>query len=137
MPGKVAAIHRRDVARIQRAQVLCVVPVVKMTSILLQATQRREGRLQPLNGLEGADPSEVTSTDRGEQIQAEIGGGGSMCQDRSWIFLEVIGRQHMVVCRDKCLEVAPGAAGNQPQSLGVSRRDRQATRDERGKADPY
>ena len=60
-----------------------------------------------------------------------------MCQDRSRIFLEVIGRQHMVVRRNKGLEVTPGAAGNQSQCPGVCVRDRQATRDERGKADPY
>ncbi len=49
-----------------------------------------------------------------------------MCQDRLRIFLEVIGRQHMVVRRNKGLEVAPGATRNQSQCLRVGIRNRQA-----------
>ncbi|HZC76271.1 MAG TPA: hypothetical protein VE258_00900, partial [Ktedonobacterales bacterium] len=39
--------------------------------------------------------------------------------------------------RNKCLEVAPGAAGNQSQCPGVYICDRQSTRDEWGETDPY
>src|SRR6202023_1560494 len=105
MPRKVAAVYRRDVARIQRAQILGIVPVVKMTAILGQETHGRACRFQPINGIERAGPSEIASTDGGQEIEAKVGGRGSMCQDGPRIFLEVIGRQHMVVRRNKGLEV--------------------------------
>ena len=60
-----------------------------------------------------------------------------MRQDRSRILLEVIGGQHVVVCCNKRLEVAPCAAGDQSQRPGVGIRDRQVTRDAWGKTDPY
>src|SRR5579864_489944 len=115
MRRQVAAVHGRDVARLQRTQVACVVPVVEMTAMLLKTPHRRDSRFQPLQGLARSYPAEVAGTNGGKQIQAEVGGGGSMRQDRSRIFLEVIRRQHLVIRRNKRLEVAPGAAGDQSQ----------------------
>ena len=40
MAGKIAAVDRGDVARLERAQIECVVPVVEVTAILLQAAHR-------------------------------------------------------------------------------------------------
>ncbi len=94
-----------------------------MTAILLKAAHRRERRFQPINGLGRACPSEVAGADGGQEIEAKIGGRGPMRHHRPRILLEVIGRQHMVVRRDKCLEVAPGAAGDQSQCSGIYIRD--------------
>ena len=66
MRRKIAAVHGRDVARIQRAQIPCVVPVVEMTAIPLQAAHRRERRLQTLNGLDRPCPAEVAGADGGQ-----------------------------------------------------------------------
>src|SRR5271170_3478860 len=114
MPRKVAAVYGRDVARIKRTQILSVVPVVKMTAIALQAPHGRECRLQAFNGFHKSCPSEVARADGGQQIEAQVGGGGSMRQYWSRIFLEVIRRQHLVVRRHKFLEVTPAAARDEP-----------------------
>ena len=60
-----------------------------------------------------------------------------MRQDWSRIFLEVIRWQHVIVCRNKRLEVAPRAARDQSQHPGVGIGDCRAIRDARRKADPY
>src|SRR5208283_3369592 len=61
----------------------------------------------------------------------------SMRQDRSRIFLEVVGRQHMVIRRNKGLEIAPCAARDQSQCSGIYICDRQMPGDAWREANPY
>ena len=136
MSGQIAAIHRRDVLRVQRAKILRVVPVIEVTAEPLQAAHGREGCLQPVDGLGRPGPSEVAGADRGEEVEAEIGGRGSVGHRRLRVFLKIVRRQHVVRRRHEGLEEAPGAACDQPQSAGVRIRDRQATRHERRQARP-
>src|SRR4051794_17850929 len=42
-----------------------------------------------------------------------------MSEDGRWIFLEIVGRKHVLLHRDKSLEEPPGSTGDQPQSLDV------------------
>ena len=51
MRRKIAAVDGGDVARIQRAQILRVIPVVEMTAKALEAIHGRERRLQPFDGV--------------------------------------------------------------------------------------
>ena len=59
-----------------------------------------------------------------------------MRDNRLRVFLEVIGRQHVVCDGHEGFEVAPGSARYQPQCRGLGARDRQMTGDWRGGADP-
>ena len=76
--GQVAAVHGRDVARLQRAQVGRVVPVVEMAAEALQPRHRGERRLQPLDRVGQPDPAEIVragraTADRGRYWWARSG----------------------------------------------------------------
>ena len=136
MRRQIAAVHGGDVARVQRAKIPRVVPVVEMTAKPLQAAHRRERRFQSLDGLQRAGPAKVAGADRRQQVQAEIGGRGAMGQNRPRVLLEVVRRQHVVVRRNERLEVAPGAPRDQSQGACVRVGERQATLEGRRAADP-
>ncbi len=63
MAGEIAAIDRRDVFRVERAEIACIVPVVEVTAETLESFHRSQGRLQPLDHIERADPAEVAGGD--------------------------------------------------------------------------
>ena len=136
MRRQIAAVHGRDVARVEGTKIPRVVPVVEMTAKALQAAHRRERRFQSLDGLQRAGPAEVAGADRRQQVQAEIGGRGAMGQNRPRVLLKVVRRQHVVVRSNERLEVAPGAPRDQSQGAGIRVAERQATLDERRAADP-
>ena len=74
MRREIATVHRGDVARIQRPQILGVVPVIEMPAEALESLQRRERRLEPLDSLDRASPAEIASADCRQQVDADIGG---------------------------------------------------------------
>ena len=127
MAGKIAAIHRGDIFRLQRAQVACIVPVVKMAAKALQLRHRGECALEPLQCVKRPQPAEIARGDDREEIQPQIGWRGAVSDDRFGILLKIVGRQHVVCRRDECFEEAPGAPGDQPQRQGVRRGDRKMT----------
>src|SRR5205814_5839590 len=92
MRRQIAAVHGRDVARVEGTKIPRVVPVVEMTAKALQAAHRRERRFQSLDGLQRAGPAEVAGADRRQQVQAEIGGRGAMGQNRPRVLLKVVRR---------------------------------------------
>ena len=136
MPGKIAAINRGDVFRLQRPQVLRAVPIVEMSQMTLHRAHRGKCGLQPVGGLDQADPAEVDRRDNRQQIQPKIGRRRAMRDHRRRIFLEIVRRQIVVGSRDKGLKEAPGAAGDQPQVLGILLVERRAERFRPRQADP-
>ena len=50
MGCEVAAVHRRDIRRIERTQVASVIPVIEVTAEALHLLHRRQRRFQPLDG---------------------------------------------------------------------------------------
>ena len=95
-----------------------------MATEALKAAHRCERRFQALDSIGRSRPSEVASADRGEQIEAEIGGRGPVSEYGRWVFLEIVRWQHVVRHRNEGLEVAPRAARDQPQGVRVGFRDR-------------
>src|SRR6266567_3640521 len=81
-----------------------------MATKALQAAHRCERCFQALDSLGRPGPSEVTGADCGEKIEPDIGGRGPMGEYWRWVFLEIVGRQHVVRHRDESLEVAPRKA---------------------------
>ena len=105
-----------------------------MSFVPRQLLQRRERRLEPLDGFCRAGPAEIPRGGRGEQIEADIGRRGPVCDNGMRILLEIVRGQHVVGRRHEGLEVAPSAPGDQPEHLRVRRLQRR--HDVRGPAGP-
>ena len=120
--GEIATVDRRHVRRVEMAQVACVVPVVQVPAEPLQARDGHERRLQPLHHLQRADPTEVASRHGRQQVHPDVRRRGAMRDDRSWIVLEVVWRQPMVLRTNEGLEEPPGPAGGQAEGPDVGRR---------------
>ena len=130
--GEVAAIHRRDVARLEGTQITRVVPVEEVSPKPLQPLHRREGGFKALHRLGGADPAELAGSGRRKEQQTEIGRRRAMRHDGRRRLLEVVRRQHVVRFGDERLEEAPGLPRNEaqrgrlggldPQAAGITRR---------------
>ncbi len=63
MSREIAAIHRRDVFRIESTQVTCFVPIVEMTTKTLHSVHCRERRLDALQRCERSQPAEIARCD--------------------------------------------------------------------------
>ena len=136
MPGQVAAVDRGDVDRIERPEVGRVVPIAEVAAETLQASHRRQRRLQALDGLERADPTEFAGGGRRQQQKADIGRRRPVSDDGGGILLEIVRRQHVVGRGDERLEEPPGPSRDQPQRAGIGLRDRQAAGIDRRHAHP-
>ena len=93
MSGEIAAVHRGDIARLERPQVLRVVPVVEVAavggmraSVPRVASMRSERVAQPA-------PAEVARRDDRQQVQADVGRRGAVRDHRPRVLLEIVGRQ--------------------------------------------
>ncbi len=73
MAGEVPAVDRRDVRRLERAKIARVVPIIEMSAKTPQPSHRRKRCLEPLHGLERADPAEIAGGDGRQQQEPEIG----------------------------------------------------------------
>ncbi len=119
--GEVAAVHRGDVAGLQRAQSGRVVPVVEVAAEALEAAHRRQGGLEAVHHVEEAQPAEVPGGDHRQQVEADVGRRRAMRQDGPGILLEVVGRQEgVVVARRRTRRSARSGA----RSSGGRRRPR-------------
>ena len=134
--GQIPAIHGRHVLRLQGPKVTCVVPIVDVAVEALEPAHRRQGRLQPLHGIERAQPAKVAGRHNGQQVEPEVGGRRSMGHDRFWVFLKVVGREMVVLRHDEGIEEAPRAACDQPQRPRIGNRARRWTRQRRWTAGP-
>src|SRR5216683_1171544 len=117
MAGEISAVHRRDILGFERAQIAGGVPVVEMAAESLEAIHRGERRVEALGHLVRAGPSEVVRGDYGEKIESEIGWRGAMGNNRLRVFLEVVGREQVVLGGDELLEKTPGAAGGKAERV--------------------
>ena len=75
MAGKIAAIHRGNIPRVQRTQVGRIVPVVIMASVSLQLFHRPECRLEPLQCFQYSQAirSHVRRRPRAEKVLKLVG----------------------------------------------------------------
>ena len=110
MPGKVAAIHRRDIKRAHRRQRVGLVPVVEMALILLHLLKRIDSGLNAVQRFTEADPAEIARGDDGQEIDADIGRRRALRDNRRRIFLEVVRRQMVVFLVCELGEITPGPA---------------------------
>ena len=134
--GEVSAVDRRDIFRIEGAQVAGVVPIVEMPPVTGHAAHGRERRLKSVDHLSRSEPAEIMGARQREKIQADIGRRGAMGHAGRRGFLKIVGRQHVVAAGDEGLEKAPGAAGGQPQGLRVVFGERRAAGAARRQAHP-
>src|SRR5206468_9861233 len=107
MPREIAAFDRRDVLRLESVAVLRVVPVVEVAAAALEGVQRLERGLETLDDVEGADPAEIASGHRRQQIQSDVRGRRAVRNHRARYLLEVVRRQCVVRRTDERREEAP------------------------------
>ena len=136
MPGEIAAVHRGHIPGLERMEFARVVPVVEVAVEQLQAAHGRQRGFQPLNGLHGAQPPEITRGNRGEKIQPHIGRRRAVGDDGFRLFLKIIGRKRVIRGTNKRLEEAPRPACNQSKSPPIGRRQRRSPGKPRRQADP-
>ena len=93
-PGEVAAVHRRDVARVQRRQRGRVVPVQEMPAISFEAFERRQRAVETLDERVGREIAEVVRGQRRQQTHPDVGRRGPARQLAVvGVLLVVVGRQ--------------------------------------------
>ncbi|MNI14096.1 hypothetical protein D3C73_673470 [compost metagenome] len=117
--GQVAAVHRRDIGRLQGEQAAGIVPVEEVTLETGQTLHHGQGGFQPLEGGAAPGPAKIIGRQGGEQIEPHVGGGGAMGDDLLRTLLHVVRRQLVVQIGDQGLEIAPRLAGDQAQLGGL------------------
>ena len=140
---QVAAVDRRDVSGLERAEIARVVPVVEMPAELFKSAQRGEGGFEAFQRFPCADPSQIVRREHGQERQTHVGRRGAVRHDRIRIFLKIVGRQPVVSFRDECLEESPGPprCGTERervgggQHFGARRRRRKADRPRHNRRD--
>ena len=119
MSSQIAAVNCRDISRFKNVQVRRVVPVVKMAVKALQPRQCGKGLFQPGNRLCLTNPAHVLRHSHRQKIKTDICGRGARGYHGAGDFLKIVGGQEMAVFGHECLEIAPGAAGNQTQGVAL------------------
>ena len=114
--AEIAAVDAAHIARQQRGTGLGVVPVQEVATVALQRVKRGQGGLQALQQVLGADPAKAAGTGRAEQVEADVGGRGTVGQHVLRCSLQVVGRQVAVVGANAAFEEAPAVARNAGQA---------------------
>ena len=107
--GKIAAVDGGDIGRVEHAQVARVVPVVEMAAKARHPAHGLERLLQPFGGAGAPEPAHVLRHGDGQKVEPDIGGRGSVRHGGAGRFLEIVGREEVVLGRDEGFEEAPGA----------------------------
>ena len=115
VPGQIAAVHGRDIARGQHRAIGRIVPVEQVAIQFFQRCDRFQRLLQAGHRLGQADPAEIPRGDAGQQIEADIRGRGAGRRQRHRRFLMVVGRQVTVFGRHEGLKEMPGPTRGQAQ----------------------
>ena len=89
---QIAAIHRRDVARIERSEASRVVPVEEMSFEPLQSLHRGEASLEPLDELDPGNQAEVVGGERRQEAHTDVRGRRAVSQPGLGYFLEIVRR---------------------------------------------
>ncbi len=117
MSAQVAAVHCRNVHRMQGLQGMCVVPVIEVPLEFCQARHCPQGIRRALDEGTGRKVTEVVGRQIREQRKPHIGRRGAMSDADTAILLIVIGRQPMIFRPDQGIEVAPSLAGYFPEKI--------------------
>src|SRR5450759_2059469 len=112
MAAEIAAVHGGYIHRQQRRARLRVVPVQKVTEVARQCDQRSQRGLHPAKQLLRTNPAKLSGASHAEQVQADIGGRGTVRHHVVWCGLQIVWRQMVVVCNDVALKKAPGITRN-------------------------
>ncbi len=136
VPGEVAAVDERHVARVQRLQGAGVVPVEEVAAVALEAVEGVERGGGALEQARQRDVAEVVGGEVGEQPQADVGRRGAVGDHLGGELLHVVGRQVVVLVADEGLEEAPGLARQALQELDLPGRQAVALRAQRAADEP-
>ncbi len=117
--GEVAAVDRRDVRGLEPVEVARVVPVVEVPPEALQARDRRERLLEPVDHLQRPDPPEVAGGDGCQEVHPDVRRRRPVRHGGARVVLVVVGRKPVVLAIDERLEEPPGPAGGQAQRRDV------------------
>ena len=91
-------------------------PVVQMAAIARHPQDGLQRLVQTGGGLGGPDPAHVMRHRHGKKVQPDIGGRGAVGHLRARGFLEIVGRQEIVLLGHEGLEEPPGLARDLPQA---------------------
>ncbi len=116
---QVAAVHRRNVDRLQRLQRLGVVPVIKVAAIPFQAHHRAQRAARAVDEASGRQVAEVMRGQIREQRQSHVGRRRAMRDRGHGMFLHVVRRQPIVFRADEGFEERPSLAGNRAEKAGL------------------
>ena len=122
--GEIAAVDRRDVARVERRQRLGAVPVEKMALVAFETFERGQRAIETIDQRRGRHVPEIVRRERRQQRHADVGRRRAPRQPRLVTFLVVVRRQPPVRVRDERLVIAPGLARRpaQQQPLAFTER---------------
>ena len=107
-----------------------------MTPEALERGEGAQGLGGPLEQSPGWQVAEVVRGQVGEQGQADVGRRSAMRDDAHGLFLDVIGRQPVVVGPDELVEEGPGPASEHAQEPALFAVEARCRRDERSTQPP-
>src|SRR5581483_9032178 len=84
-----------------------------------QAPQCCKGRFQALYGFDRSGPAEIPGGNSRQEIEPDIGGRRPRRNDRFWILLEIVRREHVLGGGHESLEESPSPARDQAQRLRI------------------
>jgi hypothetical protein len=121
--GEVAAVHRRDVGRLEDAEPLELVPVVEVPAEAAHPLEGAEGALEPRRHLLDRDEPELGGGRDRDQLEADVRRRGPHRDGGRRIFLIVVRRQPVGLLADEVVEEAPVEQGIAHRRFLVRRRD--------------
>ncbi len=106
VPGEIPAINRGHIfLRVERAQIVRVIPVEKMAVEHFHSIHCRQCGFDAIHELERAHPAEVACGNRREKIQADICGRSAVGNyGPSGIFLKIVRGKEMVFCGKQTIQ---------------------------------
>ena len=119
--GKISAVNGRDVFRFECLQFPGFVPVVKVSVETGEFLQRRQCVFQPVRCSGQADPAEIACGDDREKIEAKIGRGTAVSDDRMRLFLKIVGGEPVIRGGHEGGEESPGPPSDQTEERHVFR----------------
>src|SRR5207249_8025148 len=105
---QIAAIHRRDVARMQRLQCAQVVPIEEMAFETLEATDCFERAQVACHQVVDRDITEVVRRYGRQHPKSDVRRRSAQENFPHWHFLNIIWRQPGGLRPDKIIKISPG-----------------------------
>src|SRR5580692_7391244 len=122
MPGKIPAIHRGDISRVERLKIACVIPVEEMAAEHFHLAHGRQRCFKAFDCFQRSQPSEISRANGGEKMEANICRRGSMRDNGTRRFLKIVRGEPVVFLGSECFEIAPSPARDKAESLSVGRK---------------